>query len=350
MALLEDDSCVALDGTGALSSKTMPWASCLHQVQRHGSRTDDHQMVGAALLHPDVRAVIPLRPAPMVQHDGTAPNDGARNAATRFLGKLRQDHPHRTCMVTADSLRAHAPPIATLHAHGLHAILGVKAGEQASLFQQVQAAEHSGRVTSSARHDRAAGLGHWCRLVNDVPRNASHAAIRVNGSAYWAMGADRLQHVSWVTDLRVSQRHVSHLMRGGRARGKMAQETCHTLNNHGDNCAQHDGPGTQHLSVVCAVVRRLACVVDQTQQLCCALFRAVWTKMGSQRLVWERLRAVCSDDRLDAMRALFAARLYGVEKPRPLWSMDPSYTPWVSWPRLLPNPTSPSRPRLRMPR
>ena len=30
---------------------------------------------------------------------------------------------------------------------------------------------------------------------------------------------------------------------------------------------------------------RLAIVVDQTPQLCCAFFRAVWAKLGSTRLV-----------------------------------------------------------------
>jgi hypothetical protein len=36
----------------------------------------------------------------------------------------------------------------------------------------------------------------------------------------------------------------------------------------------------------------LAFLVDQTQQLCCALFRAVWAKLGSKRLLWERMRAL----------------------------------------------------------
>jgi hypothetical protein len=133
---------------------------------------------------------------------------------------------------------------------------------------------------------------HRFRFVNDVPLNASNAAIRVNVIEYWAMGADRVQHCSWVTDLRVSPRNVYHLMRGGRARWKMENETFNTLKNQGDNFAHNDGHGTQHLSVVFAVVMMLACLVDQTQQLCCALCRAVWTKLGSKRRLWERMRAL----------------------------------------------------------
>ena len=101
-------------------------------------------MLGAALVHPDVRAVIPLMPEPIVKQDGTAKNDCERNAAKRFCGKLRQDHPHLKFIVTEDSLSSNAPHIETLHAHDLHYILGVKAGDHAYLFQQVQARSTAG--------------------------------------------------------------------------------------------------------------------------------------------------------------------------------------------------------------
>ena len=58
------------------------------------------------------------------------------------------------------------------------------------------------------RHDRAAGLVHRFRFVNDVPLNASNADVRVNFIEYWEMGEDKVQHFSWVTDLRVSKRNV----------------------------------------------------------------------------------------------------------------------------------------------
>jgi hypothetical protein len=315
---------VALDGTGYFSSKTIHCASCLHKVHRNGSRTYYHQMLGAAIIHPDVREVIPLMPEPIVKQDGTAKNDCERNAAKRFLVKLRQDHPHLKFIITEASLSSNAPHIESLRAYDLHYILGVKAGDHAYLFQQVQAAEHIGRVNSYERHDRATGLVHRFRFVNDVPLNESNAAIRVNFIEYWDIGADRVQHFSWVTDLRVSQRNVYHLMRGGRARWKIENETFNTLKNQGYNFEHNYGHGTQNLSVVFAVVMMLAFLVDQTQQLCCALFRAVWTKLGSKRLLWERMRALFYDYRLDSMRALFEALWYGVEKSRPILSIDTS--------------------------
>src|SRR5712692_8494527 len=275
MAFLDGHYLLALDGTGYFSSQTIHCASCLQKVHRNGSITYFHQMLGAAIMHPDMRAVIPLMPEPIVKHDGTDKNDGERNAAKRFVAKLRKDHPHLKFIVTEDSLSANAPHIETLHAYGLRSLLGVKEGDHASLFKQVQAAEHAGRVTYYARHDRAAGVVHRFRFVNDVPLNAAHPGVRVNCIEYWEQGAAKVQHFSWVTDLRVSKRNVYHLMRGGRARWKIENETFNTLKNQGYNFEHNYGHGEQHLSVVFALLMMLAFLVDQAQQLCCALFQAV---------------------------------------------------------------------------
>ena len=321
MMFLDGHYVLALDGTGYFSSKTIHCTSCLQKVNRNGSITYSHQMFAAAIIHPEQREVIPLMPEPMMKHDGTDKNDCERNAAKRFIAKLRQDHPHLKFIVTEDSLSAHAPHIEVLQDHDLHYILGVKEGDHAYLFQQVQAAEQAGCVTSSERHDRAMGVVHRFRFGNDVPLKASNAGVLVNFIEYWEIGPDQVQHFSWVTDLRVSQRNVFRLMQGGRARWKIENETFNTLKNQGDHFEHHDGHGQQHLSVVFAMLMMLAFLVDQTQPLCCALFQAVWVKLGSKRLLWERMRSLFYDDRLDSMRELFEALFDGFEKPRPILSI-----------------------------
>jgi hypothetical protein len=315
---------LALDGTGYFSSKTIHCQSCLHKVHRNGSITYYHQLLGAAIIHPDFREVIPLMPEPIMKQDGTAKNDCERNAAKRFITKLRQDHPHLKFIVTEDSLSSNAPHIETLHDHGCRYILGVKEGDHAYLFKQVQAAEEAGHVTDYERHDRATGVVHRFRFVNDVPLNASRADVRVNFMEYWEIGQDKVQHFSWVTNLRVSTRNVYTLMRGGRARWKIENETFNTLKNQGYHFEHNYGHGEQNLSVVLATIMMLAFLVDQTQQLCCALFRAVWAKLGSKRLLWERLRALFYGYHLTSMRELLEALFYGYEKHRPLLITDTS--------------------------
>ena len=324
MVFLNGHYLVALDGTGYFSSKTIHCAACLQKEHRNGSITYYHQMLGAAIIHPDFREVIPLMPEPIVKQDGTKKNDCERNAAKRFINKLRQDHPHLKFIITEDALSSNAPHIETLQDYGCHYILGVKEGDHAYLFKQVQAAEEAGRVTYYERHDRAAGVVHRFRFVNDVPLNGSRTDVRVNFIEYWEIGQDQVQHFSWVTDLRVSKRNVSTLMRGGRARWKIENETFNTLKNQGYNFEHNYGHGEQHLSVVFAMLMMLAFLVDQTQQRCCALFQAVWGKLGSKRLLWERMRALFYDYRLDSMRELLETLYYGFEKSHPILITDSS--------------------------
>jgi hypothetical protein len=105
---------------------------------------------------------------------------------------------------------------------------------------------------------------------------------------------------------------------------EIENETFNTLKNQGYHFAHNYGHGTQHLSVVLAVLMMLAFLVDQTQQLCCALFRAVEKKCGSKRVLWERLRALFFAYALMSMRQLLEALLYGVKKAAPQFALDSS--------------------------
>jgi hypothetical protein len=326
MVLVEGHYLLALDGTGYFSSQQIHCESCLETHYRNGTVTYRHQMLGAALVHPDKREVIPLMPEPMVKQDGTEKNDCERKAAKRFISQLRQDHPHLKVIVTEDSLSSNAPHIDVLHAHNLHYILGVKEGDHAYLFEQVAAAERTGRVTYYDRHDETTGLRHRFRFVRDVPLNESNSDLLVNFLECWEWEShsDKVQHFSWVTDLCVTKGTVYQLMRGGRARWRIENETFNTLKNQGYQFEHNFGHGYQHLSVVFALLMMLAFLVDQVQQLCCPLFQAVWAKMGSKRRLWEKMRAVFYEYALVSMRQLFEALLYGLKKPPPSFAVDSS--------------------------
>jgi hypothetical protein len=233
MGFVAGHDLLALDGTGYFSSQEIPCDSCLDKPHRKGTGTYSQQMLGAALIHPGKREGMPVRPEPIGKPDGSEQNDCERNAAKRFIAKLRQDHPHLKVLVTEDRLSSHAPHIATLHAHDMRYIRGVEEGDHAFVFKHVAEAEQAGRGTYYAREDRQQGMHHRCRFVRDLPLNESHAALRVNVLACWETVKGHLQHCSWGTDLRVNPGTVSRLMQGARARWRSANATCNTLKNPG---------------------------------------------------------------------------------------------------------------------
>jgi hypothetical protein len=285
-----------------------------------GSVTYYHQMLGAALVHPDKKAVIPLAPEPIIKQDGQEKNDCERNAARRFLANFRREHPHLPVIVVEDGLSSNAPHIRDLQEHGMHYILGVKEGDHAYLFEEVRRREEQdSQVQWVTVRDTKPDIRHVFTIVPDVPLNESNLDVRVTFVRYIehndAEGTCRI--FTWVTDLKVTKGNVWQVMRAGRSRWKIENETFNTLKNQG-YCYEHNfGHGEQNLSVVFALLMMLAFLVDQIQQLCDPLFQAAWKKLGTKRLLWERVRGMFTEYRLRSFQELYEALCYGVIRPRP---------------------------------
>ena len=64
---LDGHHIISLDGTGQYSSETVHCANCCEKKHRGGKTTYYHQMLGAVLVHPDLREVVPLAPEPIVK-------------------------------------------------------------------------------------------------------------------------------------------------------------------------------------------------------------------------------------------------------------------------------------------
>ena len=308
---------LSVDGTGYFSSSSIHCNSCLEKVDKQtGQVTYQHQMLGAVLVHPDHREVIPLAPEPIEKQDGSEKNDCERNAAKRLLRKIRQEHPHLKLIVVEDGLASNAPHVRELQQLNMHFILGAKPGDHPFLFAQVIAAFEAGRVTTISWTEDDV----LCEIsfVNDVPLNESNQDVRVNFLQYgefYANGEERKW--SWITDLQISRQNAGTLVKGGRCRWKIENETFNTLKNQGYHFEHNYGHGEQNLSVVFAMLMMLAFLVDQVQQLCCPLFRAVWKKAGSKRALWERLRSHFWHFIFQSMRQLYQVILYDLAKNLP---------------------------------
>jgi len=308
---LEGCYLLSVDGTQYFSSKKVHCPSCLEKTNsKTGEVTYSHQMLGAAIVHPDFQEVLPVFPEPIEKQDGENKNDCERNAGKRFLEQFRKAHPHVQVIIIEDGLSSNAPHIRELKTHNMHFILGVKPGDHEFLFQQVDRAAQTGQVTEhTVRLDT---VTHRFRFLNQVPLNTSNQDVLVNFLEYWEIQDDgTIQHFSWVTDLEITRENAFQLMRGGRARWKIENETFNTLKNQGYHFEHNYGHGEKHLSVVFALLMMLAFLVDQVLQWACQLFRAVWQKEGSKTRMWEHLRALFYSLEFDSMVDIFRALLYG---------------------------------------
>jgi hypothetical protein len=315
---------VTLDGTGCYSSQKVSSAACIIKTnQKTGTVTYELSLLGACLVHPDRMEVIPLFPEMIANGDGTQKNDCERNAARRWLEKFRQDHPRLPVVITEDALSPNAPHIKDLKKHDCRFILGVKPGDHKLLFTVVQRAHKRGHTTVHEMADpNDPRITHRFLFIDDVPLNKSNLELTVNFIEYWEIGPDgkQTQHFTWVTDLPVTQDTVYRIMRGGRARWRIENETFNTLKNQGYHFGHNYGLGKKHCAAVLATLMMLAFLVDQVQQHCCELFQAVRDKLRVKRELWEAMRAVFQYFVFESMTELYCALLRGirVKMPEPL--------------------------------
>ncbi|MGB0384184.1 MAG: transposase [Ardenticatenaceae bacterium] len=303
------------DGTGYFSSKKIHCPSCLERINsKTGEITYSHQMYGAAIVHPNLKEVIPLMPEPIIKQDGETKNDCERNASKRFFDKFRQDHPNLPVIVVEDALSSNAPHIRELQKHNLRYILGVKKGDHEFLFEQIEEACKKEEVEQIEIEEE--DVTHRFHFINDLPLNKSNQDVRVNYVEYWEIKKEKTQHFSWTTDFVVTKDNVYDIMRGGRARWKIENETFNTLKNKNYNFEHNYGHGNINLSVNFALLMMLAFLVDQAQQLACSLFQAVLEKEGSKKTLWEHVRNLFYALDMISMEQIYQAILYGYKIER----------------------------------
>jgi hypothetical protein len=321
MVFMEDCYLLNLDGTGYFSSNKLHSNACLEKVNRKtGKVTYYLQTVGAAIVHPDFKEVIPLCPEIIRKQDGETKMDCERNAVRRFLEKFRKDHPHLKVIINEDALSSNMPHIKDLEQYNCHYILGVKEGDHKFLFEHIDGAvENNEAVELSIPDGKNKDITHYFRIVYDAPLNKSNQDCRITFVEYWQKNTKtgKILRFSWVTDLEVTEDNVYKFMRGARARWKIENETFNTLKNQGYHFGHNFGLGKKNLSEVFVLLMMLAFLIDQIQQLCCPLFNAVWKEWKSKRSLWEKVRSKFHEFHIETMEVLYRSLLDHRQVPLP---------------------------------
>ncbi len=297
---------VSVDGTGQFSSNSIHCDDCCVKHHKNGEVTYYHQLLGAVLVHPDLPTVLPFAPEPITYQDGNTKNDCERNAGKRLLPALRHEHPHAKFIILEDGLASNGPHLKLLKELNFHFIIGVKPGDHEALFATVQDKLAAGECEEFETIDDH-GVIRGFRFVNDLPLNKTHPDILVNFLEFWEIDGDKEKLFSWCTDLKLDKDNVTDVMKGGRTRWKVENETFNTLKNLGYHFEHNYGHGKQHLSSVFAFLMMLAFLIDQIQELCCGLFKKSRQRFRSRTTFWERVRSLFLSYFIDSWQTLWDA-------------------------------------------
>ena len=305
---------ISVDGTGQFSSNKVHCKNCCEKHHRNGDVTYYHHMLGASIVHPDEKVVIPLAPEPIVKGDGNTKNDCERNASKRLLKDFRREHPHLKAIIVEDALSSNYPHLSLLDELNLQYIIGVKPGDHEYLFDWINTAK--GKEFSLTKNK----IKHKFRYVKDVPLNDENYDYRVNVLEYWEEKPNgKKQHFSWVTSFEITDENAFDLMRAGRSRWKIENETFNTLKNQGYNFEHNYGHGDNNLCSVMGMLMLLAFLIDQVQWLCCGLYKKLKKKKGPWYAVFESIRSMFFMIIWDDWQQMYETILNPKEHPPPNW-------------------------------
>ena len=289
--LLDGKYLIPIDGSEYFSSEKIHCPHCLHSKPKKGKPRYYHQILQATIVSPGQRYVLPLCPEPIQNNDGTTKQDCEINAAKRLIAKIRSIHPKLPVIIGGDGLYSKQPFIDELKTVNMSFILVAKPSDHKILFEWVEDmfglnAGHQMTFTDPK------GRTYEYRRINDVPLTGSKDADQVNFFEYRLINKKKTTYYnSWVTDITIDANNVTRLVKGGRARWKIENETFNTLKNQGYHLEHNFGHGQKNLSMIFFMLNLLAFYVHQILEFTDPLYKKVrYTKFTSRKEFWNQLR------------------------------------------------------------
>jgi hypothetical protein len=306
---------LSVDGVEHFSSTKVHCPNCTTRRHRNGETSYHHSALAAVIVHPQQKEVIPLDFEPVLNEDGALKNDCERQAAKRLCAALDERYEDLKIILVEDALYANAPHIRQISEYGWNYILNVKPDSHKSLERQFAGRLSRGSVKQLRLTDEE-GIQHYFAWTSNLVLNDSSIDVSVNYLLYEQRNKDgQVTRWTWITNLRLTRRSVVKVMRAGRARWKIENETFNTLKNQGYHFEHNYGHGSQHLATVLALLMMLAFTVDQIQQRCCRLFQRLHQGLRTKVKVWAAIRNLFSTLVFKSMEVLYRhlASLYRLQ-------------------------------------
>ena len=217
---------ITLDGSRYFSSELVSCERCL-STTKDGIERHHHDILQAAIVHPDKRVVLPLAPEFILNSDGRGgeyhKQDCEINAGYRMLERLRSDYPRMAAIIVADSLYSKQPFVEKLTAGRFSFLLVAKPGDHKSLFQDVDGLRRGNLL--DRHHTVHRGKRHEYEWVTGVPLNGSPDAPLINFIQFRIIKDGEVKYRNaWVTDLVPTTDNIVQLVRAARARWKIENE------------------------------------------------------------------------------------------------------------------------------
>lgn len=290
--VLKDYYLITIDASGYFSSNKICCDGCLTKESKKGAIRYEHQILQGALMKPDIKQVIPLAPEEIRNTDGQEKQDCEINAGKRYLKKIRKSHRKLKIIIGGDSIYSKQPFIKELKSNAMSYVLVAKPLDHKILMEWVGEQRQLKEVERLEVKDEKNRL-HIYECVNNVPLNGNKETEWVNYLEYWLEVDGKITyHNSWVTDIKIEKNNIVELVKIGRCKWKIENETFNTLKNQGYHIEHNFGHGKKHLSINFFLLNLLAFFMHQIFEIADKLYQKSRQAFSSKKEMWNNLRSV----------------------------------------------------------
>ena len=290
-------NCLLFDGTEHYCTSSTPCEHCLTKVHRNKKgevtkTTYHHQALAGVLAHYDHKEVFPVACEAIVKQDGDTKNDCERNAAKRLMPIVRALLPEDRYELLGvfDGLYPNGPLIRLLKEKNIRFVTGIQEGYvliQVEKLKKENAIQHYEWINT--KKERCVVYYH-----NTLILNGSNPDIEVNFFEYeqFNIKGERIYHNTWITDIPIDKDNIEELVKIGRSRWKIENETFNTLKNQGYHLEHSYGHGKKNLSTNFMLLTFLAFLTDQIAQKLDKNFQKALNYCVTKKKLWEKVRQV----------------------------------------------------------
>jgi len=316
---LENYLYIPMDGTGYFSSKKINCDCCLETHHQNGEITYSHKALCACIVSPKESIVFPVAIEDISKTDGETKNDCETNAAKRLIPQiLLTIGKDRDILFGGDAIYGSGPMLKELQKEQqkrkgkIQFIFNAKPGSHKYLFEQFKEKELNSEIeTHIYKTKKHKYVTKYC---NNLIINKSHLGILVNFLYFEEhdLKTGKIKVFSWITDIPIKKENYTKLVKIGRSRWKIENNTINTLKNQGYNFEHNFGHslprnlgGKKNLSANFAVLMFLAFLFDQIQQSKNRFFRMAKTAAGSYKNLWNDILSIFDRIEVPSMEVIY---------------------------------------------
>ena len=294
---LDNQILIALDGTEYYSSKKINCPHCNRRKHRNGSVTYYHQVVTPVIVSPQSKQVINLPPEFIKKQDGKTKQDCENAAVKRWLlrNPIKREKNPRTLL--GDDLYSRQSICELALEQGYNFIFVAKPSSHKSLYEWLDFSEKNEemRIGEIKKYEKGKRRIYRYRYVNNIPMRESEPSLMVNWYEVEIFDTAKNKVIyknSFISNHELNEQNVLAMMKSGRTRWKVENESNNILKNQGYNLEHNFGHGQENLSEILLSLNLLAFLFHNVLDLVNDVYQKVRKSLGTIKRFFNDMRAL----------------------------------------------------------